>query len=93
LAKRIQFGRVSHVVSHDRFDDRFFGPLCLLNIQTIAERFKNRLALHRVGDFCCNDKRLLLPTLQVKAQLHHFNIKSGTSGTATCPSCKKKVSV
>jgi hypothetical protein len=23
----------------------------------------------------------------------HFNVKAGTSGTATCPSCKKKVSV
>ena len=72
MAKRIQFGRVPHFINHDCFDDRFLDPLCLPNIQTITERFQTCLALHRMGRICCNDKRLLLPTLQMIAQLHRF---------------------
>ena len=37
-----------------------------------------------------SDDKILLECPYCSA---HFNIKSGTSGTATCPSCKKKLSV
>ena len=37
-----------------------------------------------------NDDKTLLECPYCSA---HFNVKSGTSGTATCPACKKKVAV
>lgn len=63
LAKCIQLGRVSYLVSYAYSYNRFFIAVCKSNIQTVANCLKTRMALHRLGYFCCIDQRSLLSTL------------------------------